>query len=584
MKGFLKYFFATIMGVIVGSFLVVVILMGIVGGIVGFSAASKKVEVASESILKIELKGELTEKGEGLDFSFGDQFAFLNKYKKLGLFEIKVALKEAASDERIKGIYLRFRNVNAGWATLKSIRSSLEEFKKSKKFVVAYSDRFSEKAYYLATAADKIYMYPQGDFEFNGVFLAQPFLKGLLDKLEIMPEIFRVGKFKSAAEPLVLKNFSAENRVQLQKFLDDIWEEFIVEVSGSRKLGRNTLMDYLDRGLVNNAMDAHKYGLIDELQDEEFVLQQLLSNIVKKDEEDEEKHFLEFERYIVGKKWGQDASEDQERIAVIFASGMIVDGVAPSDGIGSDTLVKAIRQARKEEKIKGVVLRVNSPGGSALASDVIWNEIELTKKVKPVYASFGDVAGSGGYYIASGCNKIFSQANTLTGSIGVFGIFFNTREFFNNKTGITFDWVTSNPFADIGSSYRPMKEAEKKLINNEVLRVYDRFTALVQQGRGYKDRQMVENIAQGRLWSGIEAKKLGLVDELGDLDVAIKHMAETLQLKEQGIEVFPKSKGFEKIIKQLSNVSLWGNFFSKVEEKLKLRGIYALMPYQVVGD
>lgn len=577
MKKFLGYFFAALLA---GLFLL------FIGFIVITSSLSslgedKPAKVQDQSVLKINLSGQIEEFKEEnpLDKVMGEA-------DPLDLRTIQNAIKKASDDDKIKGIYLNIGMLGSGgWASIEAIRNELLAFKKkSKKFVYAYGEIYTKKMYYLATAADKIFVYPTGAIEWNGISSNPMFYKGALQKLEIEPKVFRVGTFKSAVEPFILDKMSEPNRLQVQTFLGDFWQYILNNISKSRKISVQTLQKYADELTIQSTEDALNGQLIDGIKHEDEVLDLLRE---KSGLEKEEKvRFVDAIKY--GKNYEPKKSEN--KIAVIYAVGSIVSGTSDDDNVGSETFVKAVREARLDKNVKAIVIRVNSPGGSALASDVMAREIELAKKDKPVIASYGDVAASGGYYISAGCQKIFAEPTTITGSIGVFGLLVNTQKMFNNKLGITFDRVTTSQYADLADPNRPMSDYEAKVIQQGVNRIYGDFINVVKKGRNFPDSLAVDSIAQGRVWSGIRAKQIGLVDEIGGLDDSIKMVAKMAGLGDDyQIVTYPEPLSFwKKIFNTDTKTYVSQKYLTKEQyqlyKQLKIfaniqSGVYMLEPF-----
>jgi protease-4 len=446
MRQFFKYVLATIVGLFLFGFIGFLILIGL-----AVSAASDdQVTIDKDSVLELKLDKPIAERQDKDPFgSLGMPFGVRNN---LGLQEIKDAIRKAKKDDHIEGIYLNVSRAQAGMAMLEEIRNELLDFKKSGKFVVAYNDLCSEKSYYLTSVADKIYLNPAGTLEFNGLSSEVYFFKGLLEKLNIEPYIFKVGKFKSAVEPFFLDKMSDPSREQTTAFLNSLNRFSLENIAKARKIPFEKLQQVSDSMLVHNADDALKYGLVTNLGYFDEAL-----DFMKKKTGTKEKDDLNLVSLNKYQKIDEEEEETgRNRIAVIYASGDIVDGDGDQDNIGSDKFSTAIRKARLDDKIKAVVLRINSPGGSALASDVIWREVMLTKKVKPIIASMSDVAASGGYYIAMACDTIVAHPNTITGSIGVFGVMANFEGFLNNKLGVTVDRVKTGKFSDMPTVTRKL--------------------------------------------------------------------------------------------------------------------------------
>ncbi|MEJ8757445.1 signal peptide peptidase SppA [Pontibacter sp. H259] len=584
MLNFLKYVLATIVGLLLFSLISILIMIGIAAS----AASDDEVRVVKNSVLELKLDKPITERDpdnpwQELGFAFGG-FSSTD-----GLDQIKESIRKAKTDENIEGIFLNMRFVEAGMAKLEEIRNELVDFKKSGKFIVSYSDISNEKAYYLASVADKIYVNPLGTPEFNGMSSEVYFFKGTLEKLDIKPQIFKVGEFKSAVEPFFLDKMSEPARLQMTSFLNSINDYQLRNIAKSRNKTYAELKNISDNLLVRDANDAKKYGLITDVG----YYDEAISYIKKKAgiKEDDKLELIALAKYkkAEGKK---EKNSSKNRIAVIYAEGDIVDGKGDEDEIGSERFAEAIRKARLDDKVKAIVLRISSPGGSALASDVMWREIQLAKKAKPVIASMSDVAASGGYYLAMGCDTIVAHPNTITGSIGVFGIIPNIQGFMNNKLGITIDNVKTGKFADVPTLTRPMTEFEQQVVQRQIDQIYDVFTKKAAQGRGMTQDKLKE-YASGRVWSGIEAKERNLVDVLGGLEKAIEIAAEKANIKDDyRITELPARKSFleeltgdlgsqvkESYIKaELGELYPMYNMYKKVEH---LQGIQTRMPYNL---
>ena len=546
MLQFLKYVLATIVGLLLFSFVGFLLLVGIGAAI---SSSDSKTNVSANAVLKLDLDEPIEERSSENPFS--DIGPFNQQGDATGLIEIKRSLKAAKDDDNIKGIYLKSENPVAGWASLEEIRNALIDFKTSKKFVYAYAEGMTEKGYYLASVADKIYLNPVGDLEWNGLNAELSFFKGTLDKLEIKPEIFKVGDFKSAVEPFIRSDMSEPNRLQVTSFLNSINDHMLVRIAQSRGLRVDSLKRYADNLTIQTPEDALRARMITNVgyQDE-------LESLIRKELKVEEKKKI---NYVSLSKYDKSEKDDSEgssknRIAVIIASGDINTGRSESNSIGSETIVEEIRKARLDDKVKAIVLRVNSGGGSALASDIMYREVELAKKAKPVIGSMSDYAASGGYYMLMGCNKIVAEPNTITGSIGVFGMMFNTETFFKDKLGVTYDRVKTNTNADFPTATHEMTPFQKQTIQRSVERIYAQFTSKAAAGRKLPVDSL-RAIAGGRVWTGSQGKAIGLVDQLGGLEDAITLAAQSAKLKDNdySLKYQPYKKPFfEQLMSSLS--------------------------------
>lgn len=586
MLGFFKTVFATIVGL--ALFFGIFIIIGI--AIIMSAMPEKKNEVSKNSILKLKLDSPITEREPDNFFSRFQPFS--GNESSMGLIELKEAIASAKVDSSIKGIFLEAPMVNAGFATLQELRTALEDFKTSKKFVVAYGEFYTEKGFYLASVADKIYLPPTGMMELNGLESQLLFLKGALEKLELKPEIYKVGEYKSAVEPLILDKMSEPSRRQTLSFLTSINNSYLMDIAKDRSVDLEVLKNISDSMLVKTAKDAMDSGLITNMEyydgAEAFMKKKL--NI----KNDEKLNFISYSSYsgnLITSRQSKLKNDNSAQIAVIIANGEIMSGQGDDNTIGSETLCEQLRKARTDENIKAVVLRINSPGGSALASDVIWREVNMTKKAKPIIASMSDVAASGGYYIAMACDTIVAQTTTITGSIGVFGITFNAENFLKNKLGITTDRVTTGKFSDIGSVTRASTEVEKRMIQNEVERIYDDFTTKAAEGR-HMSVSDLRNVASGRVWSGAEGKENGLVDLYGGLSDAIKLAAAKANITDYETQYLPeqKNKYWNSILNQFGNededalikqLGIFYPYLKSVKNVKKLEGVQARLPFEI---
>ena len=537
---------ATIVGIIVVNLIFFFVFLIIVAS---FSGGKDEVKIESSSILHLKFDYEIPERTSDNPLQNFD-FSTLKTTQNLGLNDILKNIKKAKEDSNIKGIYLNMPNLNAGIATIEEIRNALINFRKSGKFIIAYNEFYTQGSYYLATSANKIYLNPQGIVEFKGLHSEIMFFKGMLEKLGIEPEVIRHGKFKSAVEPFILDKMSPANKEQTLTYVGSIWNFLLQGISEQRHISVDSLNFYADSMLVRNAEACLKLKFVDGLKYYDEIIDELktASGInVKKDLK-----IVELGEYK--KVRGLHKSGKKEKVAVIYANGQINSGKGDDENIGSDDLASTIREARTDSTIKAVVLRVNSPGGSALASDVIWREVELTKKVKPVIVSMGNVAASGGYYISCPANVIVADHSTITGSIGVFGLLWNSQKFFNDKLGITIDGVQTNANSSIGSVFRKINPNERAVIQEGVEQIYDVFLGHVADGRKM-EKANVDSIGQGRVWSGVNAKEIGLIDEFGGLEDAIEIAKKKAKITTdiRIIEMPEKLPFFEQLIKEMKD-------------------------------
>lgn len=541
MKQFFKFVFASMVGVILAGIVLAFIGFILVVAIVAGASNDKKTDVEPNSILRIALNYPITERTPN------NPLAGLlnNDDKSIGLKDILANIKKAKTDNNIKGIFLDESAAEAGQASIEEIRNALIDFKTSHKFIIAYSEAYSQSAYYLASVADKVYLNPKGALELHGFSSQVTFVKGALDKLGVEAEIIKVGTFKSAVEPLILTKMSDPNRKQVTEYVGSMYNHFLDGISKTRDINRDTLFNIANDMRVREPEDALKYKLVDGLMYKDEILAQLRSKLGVAQKSDIKA--VEISDYTKSDMSSDDddskAGTSDGRIAMIYASGEISGGEGDDNSIGSEGISKALRKARTDSKIKAVVFRVNSPGGSALASEVIWREVELTKKVKPIVVSMGDVAASGGYYISCAADSIIAEPNTITGSIGIFSVLFNMQKLFNDKLGVTFDGVKTGKFADIGDMSRPLTAQERFILQTQINHGYDTFTGRVAAGR-HKTKAYIDSIGQGRVWTGEQALKIGLVDRLGNIDDAVKCAAKMAHVKSYRLVSYPEQKSF----------------------------------------
>ncbi len=586
MKSFWKYTLATI----VGSLLTFILILGILFGIFGVMLSGfgeQEVVVNDNSVLKISLNYEIPDKTSDNPFSNMD-FGTFKTTKVLGLNDILKTIEKAKTDDRIKGIYLDISSVPAGLATLEEIRNKLIDFKSSGKFIVTYTSVLTQKAYYLASVSDKIFLTHQGGMEWKGLYSQVMFFKGALEKLGIEAQIFRHGQFKSAIEPFISDKMSEANKLQTSVLLNSIWNDITKKIGEARNITPQRLNEIADSMLVMTAESALKYGFVDSLiYYDEFL--QVLTEMSGNDDKDE--MFITINKYSKAKVEVKNKNTSKNLIAVIFAEGDIVDGSEQEGSIGGDWMAEQIRKVRENDDIKAVVLRVNSPGGSGLASEIIWREVKLTNEKKPVVVSMGNLAASGGYYISCPASYIFALPNTITGSIGVFGLIPNFQKLMNEKLGITYDGVGTNKYSDFGTIVRPFNENERAIIQLQIENFYDLFITRVADGRGLTKAQ-VDSIGQGRVWSGLNAIEIGLVDQIGGLNDAVKKAAELAKLEDYKIKEYPEKQDFfqkfltdfsENASEQAMNKALGKNYklFKMLQNIEKMTGIQARMEYVI---
>lgn len=588
MKAFFKFTLASILGVIISSILLFFIFFGIVSAVIS-SSQDKETKVEENSILIAKFNSPIMERGSDNPFENISPFNF-EPVNILGLNDIINNIKKAKEDDKIKGIYLELNVIPARIATIEEIRQALLDFKESGKFIISYADFYTQGAYYLATAADKIYLNPEGIIDYRGLRAELMFFKGSLEKLGIEPQVLKVGKFKSAIEPLILDKMSDANREQIKKYMGSIWDHIIQGISGQRKITIEDLNKYADELTISSADAALKYNFVDGLKYKDEIIAELKEKLDVKPEKDIAA--VSMKKYTKAPKpKRKHKGLAKDKIAIVYAQGDIVTGKGDSQQIGSDVTSKALRKAREDSTVKAIVFRINSPGGSALASEIIWREVKLASQVKPVIASMSDLAASGGYYIACAADTIVAHENTITGSIGVFGVLFNGEKFLNKKLGITVDRVKTNTHADYGSFSRALDEYEKNVIQKEINDIYDHFISHVAEGRNMT-KEEVHEIGQGRVWSGTNAMEIGLIDVFGGLEKAIEIAVEMAGLDHYRTIDLPKKKNpIEQIISELSGDAKarilkneLGNgyvYYKNLQDVLNQEGILARIPYNI---
>ena len=567
MRPFWRSFWASILAYIVLSTLVIFLINVVVFSLAGSLMKSDGLKISDNSYLEMNLNFDIKERG-GIETTndFNNPIS-----KSYGIHQIGSVLEKAKNDERIKGIVLKISNVNMGLSTIDNLRDYLKAFKSSGKFIIAYGETFSMGAFYLNSIADKIYLYPEGMIDFRGLGSEMMFFKKALDNLDVDVQIIRGkgNKFKGAVEPFMYEKMSAENKLQISKLLDDVWKNMTHNIKDSRDISLESLNEIADSIYSYNSTGCLKYNLVDNL-----IYEDQLDSIIKKNigvNKDDKVQNILFKKYLDGKstKTRMNFGQNNGNIAVVYALGTIVSGKGLDGEMGSTTIVKAINKAKNDSSIKAVVLRVNSPGGSALASDVIWRSVEKTKEIKPVIVSMGDLAASGGYYISCGADRIFAEPNTITGSIGVFGMIPNLGRMLENKIGITFDRVETNDHAAM-TMFSPLDKKELSTIQKGVDEIYESFISKVAFGRDGLKKSDVHNVAMGRVWSGKEALDLELVDEIGDLQSAIKFAANKVGLEKTEIKLvhYPKIENDE-LLQILSSLDLETKSSSEIMNYVK---------------
>jgi protease-4 len=549
MRPFWRSFWASILAYVVLSVLAIIFINLIIFSIGSAFNNKEELSIKENSILEMKLDFKISEQ---------DGIATTNDLnnpisKSYSIHNIQNVLEKAKNDKNIKGIILRISNVNMGLSSIDDLRNALNDFKKDGKFIISYAENYSMGTFYLSSVADKIYLYPEGMIDFRGLGTELMFFKNALDRLEIDVQVLR-GRgnvFKGAVEPFILDKMSAENKLQIKKLLSDVWRNMTHNIKDSREISLEKLNEIADSLYTYNAIGCLNQNLVDGLIYEDQ-LDSIIQNNIEGEYKKETKS-INFKKYL-NKNKKNFISRKKGNIAVVYATGEITSGKSTDASMGSKTIVEAINKVKNDSSIKAMVLRVNSPGGSALASDVIWRSIELTKKIKPVIVSMGDVAASGGYYISCGADKIFAEPNTITGSIGVFGLIPNLGKMLNTKVGITFDRVETNEHAAF-TMFNALNEKELSVFQKGVDEIYDTFISKVAEGRDGLKKSDVHQIAKGRVWSGKEALNLELVDEIGDLDQAIHFAAEKIGVKNKDIKIieFPEKEN-DQLLELLSEI------------------------------
>ncbi|MFN3918475.1 MAG: signal peptide peptidase SppA [Flavobacteriales bacterium] len=543
MKPFWKTFFASGLSTLIIGLVLIFIFIGALMAALGsfgdkYFGDPKPMSIKKNSILHIKFDKDIGERS----FSKFDASSF-QMINKMGIDEIKSGIKAAKEDEKIKGIFLDITSVSARPATIEELREVVIDFKTSGKFVVAYSEMYTQGAYYLASVADEIYLYPTGMLELKGMGTEMMFFKGAFDKLDVNVQVIRGSnnKFKSAVEPFMYEKMSGANREQVERFLTSMWNHIAQNIASDRKLTLEKVNEIAGGLLVRKAEDAQTHGLVDGLKYYDEIIDMLKAK-AEMDEKAKDLNLVNFNKYArkAHRKELKANTKKKQYVAVVYAVGGIESGKGDAETIGSETIAKAIRDARLNDSVKAIVLRVNSPGGSALASDVIWREVLLAKQAKPFIVSMGDLAASGGYYISCAADRIFAQPNTITGSIGVFGVIPSLEKTMKNKLGITFDRAQTHPYS-VFSMNKDLTPEEIGIIQQGVDDIYNVFMKRVADGRD-KTIAEVDSVGQGRVWTGNDALNLGLVDEIGGINKAIAFAAEKAGLDDFGILPYPKAK------------------------------------------
>jgi len=577
MKSFFKYLFATILGLFIFSIIWVVIFFGIIGAAM---SGTKEVRISDNSVFELKLEGILVERHKNdVISSFASEIN--SSVSEIALDDIMASIDKATDNDNIKGIYLHIGDFSASVASLQEIYNGLERFKKTGRFIVAYADSYGNGTYYLSSIADKVYMNPSGTLALTGINISTVFFKDLLSKIGVEVQIFKVGTFKSAVEPFTQTSMSEANRLQLTTFINSIWTEITKTIARNRGITESEVNLYADSGLfLDDAQTAVQHKLIDSL----VYSSDMKEIIEKRVDKDYNALTINDMKFVARNK-----EYSKNRIVIVYAVGEI-DGGNKNDGIDSEDISEYLLDIADNDKIKAVVLRINSPGGSAYGSEQIWKAVSVVKSKKPIVVSMGDYAASGGYYIACNTDRIFAQPTTLTGSIGIFGIFPNIGGL-TDKLGIKFDNVKTNKYSDFGATYRPMNTEERVILQRYINNGYELFTKRCAEGRDM-NIDSLKAIAEGRIYSGTDAMRLGLVDEMGGLEEAIAFAAKKANISDYTLKYYPSVKS---LIEQISDI-----FSTSVEERIvksqlgenyrllrtiqraqTTTGIKAIMPYSI---
>ena len=578
MKSFLKYLFATILGLFIFSVIWVAIFFSIIGASM---SGSKEIKISDNSVFELKLEGRLVERHKNdVISSFASEIN--SSVSEIALDDIMASIDKATDNDNIKGIYLHIGDFSASVASLQEIYKGLEKFKKTGRFIVAYADSYGNGTYYLSSIADKVYMNPSGTLALTGINISTVFFKDLLSKIGVEMQIFKVGTFKSAVEPFTQTSMSEANRLQLTTFINSIWTEITKTIARNRGISDTEVNLYADSGLfLDDAQTAVQHKLIDSL-----VYSSDMKEIIEKRVDKDYKTLMINDMKLVA----QNKEYSKNRIAIVYAVGEI-DGSNKNDGIDSEDISEDLLDIADNDKIKAVVLRINSPGGSAYGSEQIWKAVSVVKSKKPIVVSMGDYAASGGYYIACNTDRIFAQPTTLTGSIGIFGIFPNIGGL-TDKLGIKFDNVKTNKYSDFGATYRPMNTEERVILQRYINNGYELFTKRCAEGRNM-NIDSLKAIAEGRIYSGTDAMQLGLVDEMGGLEEAIAFAAKKANISDYTLKYYPSVKS---LIEQISDIfstsveerivksQLGENYrlFRTIQRAQTTTGIKAIMPYSII--
>jgi len=587
MKTFFTSLFASFIAMILFTVLIIVIL--VVG--IGSMSKEEKTKVEPNTLLYLKMSGEIVERSEN-DFFESMGLPFNDEQKQTGLWDILESIKKAGKDPKIAGIYINLQMFDCGLGFIEEIRNSLLEFKKTNKKIICYSEFYTNKSYYLASVADSIFINPEGEILINGLGADLLFFKGLLDKIGVKPEILRHGKYKSATEPLFLDKMSEANKEQFNAFLGSNWKHIIEGISKERGISEEEINLIADKLSIRSTSDAKEKKLIDRIYYKDQVIRSL--NILSKQKAEDAPILMSVSEYMKAPKiLDKDKKVAKDKIAIIYISSEMVSGKGSNNNPGSDVIAAAIRKAANDNKVKAIVLRINSPGGASLAADIMWREVKLAKKKKPVIASMGNVAASGGYYVACAADTIIANPTTITGSIGVFGVMVNIKKLLNEKLGITSDHVGTNAYTDLGNPMRELSTFERDFITSQVDAVYETFTQHVAEGRKMT-QQKVDSLGQGRIWSGVHAYENGLVDAFGGIQQAIEIAAKSAKLTHYRVVAYPEkqdpfsqifdNKKTDKLSEIKKEIGFAGSYLETMMSVMKLEGIQARLPYEFTID
>lgn len=583
MKNFFSTFFAALLGSFVSAILLFIVFVGIIVGIA--SMGESEVKIKPKTVLHLDLNGSIVDRASSNPFDQLSQFAGSGS-KTIGLNELIESIEKASRDENISGILLESGQVSAGYATIEEIRNALLEFKKSGKFIISHAPFYTQKSYYLATAADKIYLPPVGMVEFAGIHAQSVFFKGMLDKIGVEMQIIRHGKFKSAVEPFMVDKMSDASRLQTEVYVNSIWNSNLEKISQQRNLTVQQLNEIADLGVMfNNPEILVERRLVDALKYKDEVIDEVKTTLgIEQKDDIQAVSVSKYAKVFVAKK---EKGIAKDKIAIIYAEGEI-DG--SSSGINSEKLSKTIRAARRDSSIKAIVLRVNSPGGAALGSDLIWREVKLARETKPFVVSMGDLAASGGYYISCAADSIVAQPTTITGSIGIFGTIPNT-EGLMKKVGISMDGIKTNKYSGMPDMTRPFTKEESAILQNYIEIGYNTFISRCAEGR-HTTTALIDSVGQGRVWSGVNALEIGLVDKLGGIADAVDIAKRMANLDKYRIVSLPEQEDpFTELLKGMSGEvqvffgkMIFGSDYEYLKVLKSFQGrdqIQARMPYDI---